>query len=69
MWQQGSVIPESWPWWRRGDSFCKGGCVKMMVIGKTGIVAIVTAEMKTKPHMLLQYRKMIYPLRAELKGP
>lgn len=40
--------------WRRGDSFCKGGHVKLMVLGKTGIVAIVTAEMKIKPHMLVQ---------------
>lgn len=69
MWHRGSVMPGSWPQWRRGDSFCKGGCVKMMAIGKTGIVAIISAEMKTKPHKLVRWRKMTYPLRAELKGP
>lgn len=34
--------------------FCKGNYVEMMVIGKTGVVAIVTAEINTEPHVLPQ---------------
>ena len=42
------------PRWRREDCFCKGNYVEMTVIGKTGIIAIATAEIKTGPHILLQ---------------